>query len=156
MFIKQSDHIKRIINIYLFSKGVIYTVNICARLGIIIFILLACMNAGRQDPLYDSIESYLSKYRQSISSDDISFQDRIIRLELNGRRTNIKYQLLLGFYSVGMALQKNSTQFREIQIVIYYEMKERKEVLANAPVEKVLELSHGRLSSEQFFAIIGY
>ena len=130
--------------------------NICVRLGVIIFILLACMNAGRQDPLYKSIESYLSKYRQSIKTDDVDMQNGIIRLELNGRRTNIKFQLLLGFYSVGRALQQNSTQFREVQIVIYYEMKERQEVLANAPVEKVLELTQGRLSSEQFFAIIGY
>ena len=130
--------------------------NICARLGFIILILLACINAGRQDPLYKSIETYLSKYRQSITSDDISLQNGIIRLELNGRRTNIKFQLLLGFYSVGRALQKNSTQFREVQIVIYYEMKERQEALANAPIEKVLDLTQGRLSSEQFFTIIGY
>ena len=103
--------------------------NICVRLGVIIFILLACMNAGRQDPLYKSIESYLSKYRQSITSDDISLQNGIIRLELNGRRTNIKFQLLLGFYSVGRALQQNSAQFREVQIIIYYEMKEKRKTL---------------------------
>ena len=130
--------------------------NICVRLVVVIFILLACMNAGRQDPLYKSIESYLSKYRQSITSDDISLQNGIIRLELNGRRTNIKFQLLLGFYSVGRALQQNSTQLREVQIVIYYEMKERQEALANAPIEKVLDLTQGRLSSEQFFRILGY
>ena len=56
------------------------------------------MNAGRQDPLYKSIESYLSKYRQSIKTDDVVMQNGIVRLALNGRRTNIKFQLLVGFY----------------------------------------------------------
>ena len=130
--------------------------NNCVRLGVIIFILWGGLYASNRDPLYESIESYLSKYRQSITSDDISLQNGIIRLELNGRRTNIKFQLLLGFYSVGRALHQNSAQLREVQIVIYYEMKERQEALANAPIEKVLDLTQGRLSSEQYFAIIGY
>ena len=125
-------------------------------LGIIVFIILAGLNANNKDPLYKSLEIYLAKYRQSITSDDITIQNGIIRLEMKGRRTNIKSQILLGFYSIGRTLQKSSTQFREVQIVIYYDLKEMQEVLIKAPVEKVLDLSKGRLSSEQFFAIIGY
>ena len=41
-------------------------------------------------------------------------------------------------------------------LFMYYEMKERQKILANAPIEKVLELTQGRLSSEQFFRILGY
>ena len=130
--------------------------NNCVRLGVILFILLAGLIADIKDPLYESIEKNLKKYRQSITTDDVTFQNGIIRLEINGRRTNIKSQLLLGFYSIGRALQRNSTPFREVQIVIYYEIKERQEVMAKASVKKVLDLSHGRLSLEQFFAIIGY
>ena len=130
--------------------------NICVRLGVIILILLAGLSAGKRDPLYESIESYLSKYRQSIQTDDFTLQNGIIRLKMNGRRTNIKSQLLLGFFAVGRVLQKSSTPFREVHIVIFYDLKEKQKVLAKASAEKVLDLSQGRLSSEQFFAIIGY
>ena len=140
----------------MFRNEVIYTVNIGVRLGVIIFIFLAGLNAGMRDPLYESIETYLAKYRQSITTDDVTMQNGIIRLEMNGRRTNIKSQLLLGFYSIGRSLQRSSTPFREVQIVIYYNIKDRQKVDVKASVEKVLDLSQGRLNSEQFFAIIGY
>ena len=140
----------------MFENRVIYTVNICVQLGIIIFILLAGLNAGNEDLLYKSLETYLAKYRQSLASDDVTMQNGIFRLEMNGRRTNIKSQLLIGFYSVGRVLQKSSTPFREVQVIIYYDLKERQEVLAKAPAEKVMDLSQGRLSSEKFFVIIGY
>ena len=140
----------------MFENRVIYAVNICVQLGIIIFILLAGLNAGHEDPLYKSLETYLAKYRQSLASDDVTIQNGIISLEMKGRRTNIKSQLLLGFYSIGRSLQRSSTPFREVHIVIYYDLKERQEVLSKASVEKVLELSQGRLNPEHFFAIIGY
>ena len=117
---------------------------------------MAGLNAGNEDPLYKSLETYLAKYRQSLASDDVTMQNGIFRLEMNGRRTNIKSQLLIGFYSIGRVLQKSSTPFREVQIVIYYDLKGRQEVLANAPAEKVIDLSQGRLSLEQFFVVIGY
>ena len=140
----------------MFGNRVIYTVNICVRLGIIILIILAGLNARRHDPLYRSLEAHLAKYKQSIESDDVTMQNGIFRLEMHGRRTNIKSQLLLGFYSIGRVLQKSSTPFREVQIVIYYDLKGRQEVLVKAPAEKVMDLSQGRLSSEQFFIVIGY
>ena len=130
--------------------------NIYVQLVIIIFILLAGLSADNEDPLYKSLETHLAKYRQSLSSEDVTLQNGIFRLEMNGRRTNIKSQLLIGFYSIGRVLQKSSTPFREVQIVIYYDLKERQEVLVKAPAEKVMDLSRGRLSSEQFFVIIGY
>ena len=130
--------------------------NIYVRLGVIILILLAGLIAGKQDPLHRSLKTYLAKYKQSIDSDDITIQNGIFRLEMYGRRTNIKSQLLLGFYSIGRVLQKSSTPFREVQVVINYDLKERQMVLAKAPLEKVLDLSQGKLSSDQFFAIIGY
>ena len=130
--------------------------NICIQLGVIILIFLAGLNAGQHDPLYRSLETYLTKYKLSIESDDVTIQNGIFRLEMNGRRTNIKSQLLLGFYSIGRVLQKSYTPFREVQIVINYDLKERQTVLTKAPIEKVLDLSQGKLSSDQFFAIIGY
>ena len=130
--------------------------NICVRLGVLIFILLAGLSADKRDPLFESIEAYLSKYRQSIESDALTVQNGILHLAINGRRTNIKSQLLLGFYSVGRVLQKSSTPFREVHIVIFYDLKEKQNVLAKASAEKVLDLSQGRISSEQFFTIIGY
>ena len=130
--------------------------NISYRFGVIILIIIAGLNARNEDPIYYSIESFLSKYRQKINYDDVSLQNGIIRLEIRSRRTNIKSQLLLGFHSVGRALQNSSTLFREVHVVIYYDLKEKQEVLASAPAEKVLDLSQGRLSAKQFFTIIRY
>ena len=126
------------------------------RLGTILLIFWTILIAGKGDLLHESIESYLSKYRQEISDEDVTIQDGIIRLKLDGRRTNLKSQLLLGFFSVGRAIQKSSYPFREVQIIIYYEIKESQQLVVTAGVEKVLKLAQGRLGSEQFFNEIGY
>ena len=126
------------------------------RLGTILLIFWTVLIAGKGDLLHESIESYLSKYRQEISDEDVTIQGGIIRLKLDGRRTNLKSQLLLGFFSVGRAIQKSSYPFREVQIIIYYEIKESQQLVVTASIDKVLELTQGRLGSEQFFNEIGY
>ena len=126
------------------------------RLGTILLIFWTILIAGKGDLLHESIESYLSKYRQEISDEDVTIQGGIIRLKLDGRRTNLKSQLLLGFFSVGRAIQKTSYPFREVQIIIYYEIKESQQLVVTASIDKVLELTQGRLGSEQFFNEIGY
>ena len=126
------------------------------RLGTILFISWSVLIAGKGDPLHESIAAYLSKYRQNISDEDVTIQSGIIRLELDGRRTNLKSQLLLGFFSVGRAIQKSSYPFREVQIIIYYKIKESQQLAVTVGVEKVLKLAQGRIGSEQFFNEIGY
>ena len=126
------------------------------RLGTILLIFWTILIAGKGDLLHESIESYLSKYRQEISDEDVTIQGGIIRLKLDGRRTNLKSQLLLGFFSVGRAIQKSSYPFREVQIIIYYEIKESQQLVVTASIDKVLKLAQGRLGSEQFFNEIGY
>ena len=126
------------------------------RLGTILLIFWTVLIAGKGDLLHESIESYLSKYRQEISDEDVTIQGGIIRLKLDGRRTNLKSQLLLGFFSVGRAIQKSSYPFREVQIIIYYEIKESQQLVVTASIDKVLELTQGRLGSEQFFNEIEY
>jgi len=130
-------------------------VNIFVRFCAIL-LLLTALNGGNDLPLFNIIQSNLSKYRQSITSSDFSFQNGIIRLKLDGRRTNIKSQMLLGFYSVGLALNRADIHCREIEIVIHYNVKTRGQVSARASAEEVMNLSQGRLSSEQFFIQIGY
>ena len=130
--------------------------SIKLRLRTILLIFWSVLIAGREDPVHESIETYISKYRQTISKEDVTIQSGIIRLELDGRRTNLKSQLLLGFFSVGRAIQKSSYPFREVQIIIYYEIKESQHLAVTAGVEKVLKLAQGRLGSEQFFNEIGY
>ena len=130
--------------------------SIKLRLGTILLIFWTVLIAGREDPVYELIETYLSKYRQIISEEDVAIQSGSISLELDGRRTNLKSQLLLGFYSVGRAIQKSSYPFREVQIIIYYEIKESQQLAVTADIEKVLKLVQGRLGSEQFFNEIGY
>ena len=125
------------------------------RFVVILFILLSAIFGRTGDLLFNSIESHLSKYRYSINKKDVSVINGIIRVEIIARRTNIKSQQLLGFYSVGSALNKISTPFREVQIIIHYELRGGQEVVMAAPVELILELSQGKLSPDQFFDKLG-
>ena len=125
------------------------------RFVVILFIFLSAALGRVGDLLFNSIESQLSKYRYSINKRDVSITNGIIRLEITARRTNIKSQQLLGFYSVGSALNKSNTPFREVQIIIHYELRGGQEVVMTAPVELILELSQGKLSPDQFFDKLG-
>ena len=120
----------------------------------IIFILCTGLFAGRGDILFNSIKSYLSSHRQSIETGDVTVREGIISVKITARRTNIKSQQLMGFYSVGRALQRTSTSFREVHIIIHYQLRGGQKILMIAPVELVLKLSQGKLSSDQFFDII--
>lgn len=122
---------------------------------VILFILLSTIFAREGDLLFNAIESQLSKYRYSINKGDVSIINGVIRVEIAARRTNIKSQQLLGFYSVGSALNKTTTPFREVQIIIRYELRGGREVIMTAPVELTLALSQGKLSSNQFFDKLG-
>ena len=119
----------------------------------LLFLLIISTNIfGRSDDLlFITIEKHLSKFRYTIYEEDVSFNNGIVRVKINARRTNIKSQQLLGFYSVGRALQNSSSIFRKVQIIIQYEMKEGQKVLLTAPVDLVLKLSQGNINSEQFF-----
>ena len=136
------------------KKQLIYIMNIRFRFAVIMFILLSAIFGRTGDLIFHSIESQLSKYRYSINKRDISVINGIIRLEITARRTNIKSQQLMGFYSVGRALQRTSISFREVHIIIHYEIRGVQEILITAPVELVIQLSQGKLSSKQFFDII--
>ena len=125
------------------------------RFVVILFILLSTISARTGDLLFNAIESHLSKYRYSINERDVSITNGLIRVEITARRTNIKSQQLLGFYSVGSALNKTSNPFREVQIIIHYELRGGQEVVMTAPVELTLALSQGKLSSNQFFDKLG-
>ena len=117
-------------------------------------ILLSAIFGRTGDLIFHSIESQLSKYRYSINKRDISVINGIICLEITARRTNIKSQQLMGFYSVGRALQRTSISLREVHIIIHYQLRGGQKILMIAPVELVLKLSQGKLSSDQFFDII--
>ena len=121
----------------------------------ILLILLSTISAREENVLFNAIESNLSKYRYSIDKSDMSIKNGVIRVEITARRTNIKSQQLLGFYSVGSALNKTRTPMREVQIIIKYELREGREVIMKAPVELTLELSQGKLSPDHFFNKLG-
>ena len=117
----------------------------------ILFILCTGLFAGRGNILFNSIESYFSSYRQSIETGDVTVREGIISVKITARRTNIKSQQLLGFYSVGRAMQSSSNSFREVHFIIYYEIRGVQEILITTPVELVIQLSQGKLSPKQFF-----
>lgn len=129
--------------------------KIIFRYVVIVFILQSGIFGRTGDILFNSIESYLSKYRYIINKNDVSIINNILRLEITARRTNIKSQQLLGFYSVGSALNKTIAHFREVQIIINYELRGGQEVVVTAPVALILELSQGKLSPHQFFDKVG-
>ena len=115
---------------------------------------------GQSETLFDSISSYLKRYRQNIEEKDVTVKNGVIYLELDGRRTNLNSLFLLGFHSVGRTvgrkLQKNNAIFREVQIIIYYEMKDTQQMVATASMESVMALSQGRINPEQFFNEVRY
>ena len=129
--------------------------NIRFRFVVIIFILLSAIFGKTGDLLFDAIESHLSKYRYYISNKDISLRNGIISVKITARRTNIKSQQLLGFYSVGSALNKTNTPIREVQIIVKYELRGGQEIVMRAPVELILKLYQGKLSPNQFFDKLG-
>ena len=129
--------------------------NFSVKFVTILFILCAGLFAGRGNILFNSIESYFSSYRQSIETGDVTVREGIISVKITARRTNIKSQQLLGFLSVGRALQRTSNSFREVHIIIHYEIRGVQEILIRAPVELVIQLSQGKLSPKQFFDKIG-
>ena len=129
--------------------------NFSTKFVTILFILCTGLFAGRGDVLFNSIESYLSSYRQSIETGDVTVREGIISVKITARRTNIKSQQLLGFLSVGRAIQSISNPFREVHILIRYEIRGVQEILITAPVELVIQLSQGKLSPKQFFDKIG-
>ena len=129
--------------------------NIRFRFVVLLFILLSVIFGRTGDLLFDAIESHLSKYRYYISKKDLSLANGIISVKITARRTNIKSQQLLGFYSVGSALNKSDTPIREVQIIIHYELRGGQEIVMRAPVELILELSQGKLSPDQFFDKLG-
>ena len=128
------------------------------KLKVTMFLLffMSYLYPGQSETMFDSISSYLKRYRQYIEEKDVTVKNGVIYLELDGRRTNLNSLLLLGFYSVGRQLQRNSTPFREVQIIINYEMKATQQMVATASMESVMALSQGRINPEQFFNEVRY
>ena len=128
------------------------------KLKVTMFLLffMSYLYPGQSETLFDSISSYLKRYRQYIKEKDVTVKNGVIYLELDGRRTNLNSLLLLGFHSVGRQLQRNSSPFREVQIIINYEMKNTQQMVATAKMESVIALSQGRINPEQFFNEVRY
>ena len=128
------------------------------KLKVALFLLffMSYLYPGQSETLFDSISSYLKRYRQNIEEKDVTVKNGVIYLELDGRRTNLNSLLLLGFHSVGRQLQRNSSSFREVQIIINYEMKNTQQMVATAKMESVMALSQGRINPEQFFNEVRY
>ena len=128
------------------------------KLKVALFLLffMSYLYPGKSETLFDSISSYLKRYRQYIEEKDVTVKNGVIYLELDGRRTNLNSLFLLGFYSVGRQLQRNSSTVREVQIIINYEMKNTQQMVATAKMESVMALSQGRINPEQFFNEVRY
>lgn len=128
------------------------------KIKFILFILFifSILFSIENESLFNPIRSSLQRYRHTIEEKDFDIENGIIYLELNGRRTNQKSLFLLGFHSIGRQLQKGIFNFKEVQIIIHYEMKNTQQITAKASMKTVLALSQGRLSQEQFFNEIAY
>ena len=134
--------------------------NMKLQFAMFLLFFISYLYSEQGETFFEPINSYLKRYRQNIEEKDITVNNGVIQLELDGRRTNLKSLFLLGFYSVGRTvgrqLQKRSVPFREVQIIIYFEMKDAQQIAATASIESVLELSQGRINPDQFFNEIRY
>ena len=126
------------------------------KFAMFLLFFMSSLYPGQGETLFDSISAYLKRYRQDIYEKDLTVKNGVISLELDGRRTNHNSLLLLGFHSVGRQLQKYSGTFREVQIIIHYEMKNTQKIAVTASKESVLALSQGRINPEQFFNEVRY
>ena len=126
------------------------------KVAMFLFFFISYLHPGQNETLFDSISSYLKRYRQNIEEKDVTVKNGVIYLELDGRRTNLNSLLLLGFHSVGRQLQRSGSSFREVQIIINYEMKNPQQMVATATMESVMALSQGRINPEQFFNEVRY
>ena len=123
---------------------------------IFLLFLISFVNSSQGQTLFDPINSYLQRYRLYIDEKDLIVKNGVIYLELKGRRTNLNSLVLLGYYSVGRQLQKNSSPFREIQIIVKYEMKDAQKITVTASIESVVALSQGRINPDQFLNELRY
>ncbi|MDP6570620.1 MAG: hypothetical protein QF472_06710 [Candidatus Marinimicrobia bacterium] len=122
---------------------------------IIILIIGSSLTAGELS-IFSAIESHLSRYRQKIEPEDVQIVNGVLQVNLIGRRTNIRSQMLVGFFSTGRALYKGNYPFKEIRITIHYSLKESQSESLTASAELVSKLAGGQLNSEQFFAKLEY
>ena len=130
--------------------------NINRKYVVLLIIAAHYLYGGPDKSIFDPIQSYLMRYRQSINKEDIKIKDGVLQLELHGRRTNNKSLLLLGFNSVGRSFQRNNSSFHQVQIIINYEMKDTQKMVATATMQSVLLLSRGQMNPEQFFNEVSY
>ena len=128
------------------------------KLQSVMFLLffMSYLYSEQGNALFDPIHAYLKKYRHNIEIKDLTINNGLISLELDGRRTNFNSLVLLGFYSVGRQLQKKRFPYNKIQIIIHYEMKNTQQIVVTASIESVLGLSQGRINPDQFFDEIHY
>ena len=124
------------------------------------FLILLFLNINlifsSQNIIYNLVNNNLNKYGQYIENEEITFDNGIIRLVLDGRRTNIKSQLLLGYYSIGLAIQSIEIFCNTVEVVINYEMKNETQVISRAAPQKVIQLSMRQISPEKFFLYVSY
>ena len=130
--------------------------SIKLQFAMFILFFISYLYSEQGEALFNPISSYLKRYRQHIEEKDLTVNNGVISLELDGRRTNFNSLVLLGFYSVGKELQKNTSVFREVRIIIHYEMKDSQQLVAIASMKSVIALSQGRINPDQFFDEIHY
>ena len=126
------------------------------KIALLLLFFISSLYSREGDALFNSIHSYLKLYRQFIEEEDLTINNGVINLALDGRRTNHKSLLLLGFYTVGRQVQKNDLPFRKVQIIINYKMKDTQQMAFTASMESVLSLAQGRINPDQFFDEIHY
>jgi len=122
----------------------------------ILILITGTFLTGGELSVFTAIESHLNRYRQNINPEDVQIINGVLQVELHGRRTNIKSQMLVGFFSTGRALYKGSYPFKEIRIIIHYTIKELQSESITAPAELVSQFAGGQISSEQFLAKLDY
>ena len=119
-----------------------------------IVLLFSNIISGVESPLYHSIKTSLIKYKLEIYPEQLDYYNGVVKLDLNSRRTNVKSQMLFGFYAVGVALIKTNLNCNIVEVIINYDMKYKNKVYAKSSASQVIDLVKGRINPEQFLNII--
>ena len=95
-------------------------------------------------------------FGKGVQKVDLHYANGVMHLEIDGRRTNINSQMLIGYYAIGLAISRMNINCTEIEIIISYTIKEKFQIVSRADINLVEKLTKGRISSEQFLSQINY
>ena len=113
-------------------------------------ILYPFQNYGYSHSLFNSVNKFLIQHRLHIDSEDLKVENGVISLVIDGRRTNVQSQLLIGFYSLAHSLKKQSFNCLQVEVILNCDTNRTKQILAKASIDSVRALANETIKPNHF------